>query len=394
MAYITKSLSDKLREKSLELEMLDQSKSYDVPYLIIDRDGMESWTLFNTKLNIKHHPLEYHEISEVLNSRIPEDQNLWNNRFYNVSLWEDTAINPLFNKEELWTEKWEKWEIKDRGKLYFGGDFILDIPKLFTIGLIDLNQKMNKVIGFKFYNSQKNISKVIAHYCNSHFSGLFSDGKETVFEEYYFTLFYIDQNGSVFLENNQLEFDPDSCVPFLKIDANGESSWQFYDYRNNFFFGRLFEDHYNLGKEITLSGQSDYFWWTIYTPKYTGHLIELVEWADWTINEEGDLYYDKNIKLNIFDLNLNFTFASGDPIIRFLASDNQISKVIAYCQDGDEDGRIDDWYQTIFYLNRNGKIFLENNNPPCKEVEEMDPWGLIADFEADKDFRDGLFDMI
>ena len=99
-------------------------------------------------------------------------------------------------------------------------------------------------------------------------------------------------------------------------------------------------------------------------------------------------------KLNIFDLNLNFPFVYGDPIIRFLASDNQISKVIAYCQDGDEDGRIDDWYQTIFYLNRNGKIFLENNNPSGKEVEEMDPWGLIADFEADKDFRDGLFDMI
>jgi DNA polymerase III epsilon subunit-like protein len=243
---ISKSLMEKLKKAI----WLDENKSFDVPFLIIDEDGKESWTLFNTKLEIKHNPFEYHEISEVMISRIPSDENLWNNVSCNVSFWKDATIDPLFNEVELWIEKWQNWEINPSGELYFRGDIILDIPKLFTIGLIGLNQKMNKVIGFKFYNSEKNISKVIAHYRNSSFSGLFGDGEETVFEEYYFTLFFIDQNGSVFLENNQLEFDPDSCVPFLKIDADGNSSWQFYNYRKDLFFGKIFETHQQVEKEL------------------------------------------------------------------------------------------------------------------------------------------------
>jgi hypothetical protein len=55
-----------------------------------------------------------------------------------------------------------------------------------------------------------------------------------------------------------------------------------------------------------------------------------------------------------------------------LNSDNQISKLIAYCQDGDEDGRIDDWYQPIFYINNNGRIFLKNNYSPPKELDIFD----------------------
>ena len=387
-----KSLMEKIKKKVL----LDENKNFDAPFLIIDKEGKESWTLYNTKLDIQHHPFEYNEISEVMNSRIPGDKNLWSNRFFNVSPWKVTSINPLFNKEELWTEKWQNWEIKDSGILYFTGDFILDIRKLFTIGLFGLNQKMNKIKGFKFYNSEKNISKVIAHYRHSRFSGLFGDGEETVFEEYYFSLFYIDQNGSVFVENNQLEFDPDSCVPFLKINKEGNSSWQFYNYEKDLFFGMIFEDHYKVENEIdsTLSGQSTYFWDTLYSPKYTGHLIELGEWGGWTTNDDGDLFYYKKFKLNIFDLNLNFPFVDGGPIIRFLDSNNQISKLIAYCQDGDEDGRIDDWYQTIFYLNDKGMIFLENNYVPPKEFDIFDAWEAIAEYDAEKNFQDDDFGMI
>lgn len=163
--------------------------------------------------------------------------------------------------------------------------------------------------------------------------------------------------------------DSNSCdssmnnVPFLKINKKGNSSWQFYNYVKESFFGDHFEDHYEVEKEIksTLTGQSIYFFRTIFTPKYTGHLIELSEWGLWTTNEDGDLFFDEKFKLNIFDLNLNFPFIDGDPIIRFLDATNQISKLVSYCQDGDEDGRIDDWYQTIFYINNKGRIFLENN---------------------------------
>jgi DNA polymerase III subunit epsilon len=387
---ISKSLMEKLKKAIL----LEENESFDVPFLIIDEDGKESWTLFNAKLEIKHHPFEYHEISEVMISRIPSDENLWNNVSCNVSLWKDATIDPLFNEVGLWTEKWQNWEINTSGELYFRGDIILDIPKLFTIGLIGLNQKMDKVRGFKFYNSEKNISKVIAHYRNSSFRGLFRDGEETVFEEYYFTLFFIDQNGSVFLENNQLEFDPDSCVPFLKIDADGNSSWQFYNYRKDIFFGKIFKDHYEVENELELQlNKSSFFWSTSYTPKYTGHLIELDQWKSWSTNEEGDLFFNEEFKLNLFDLKLDFSYLDGGPILRFLDSQNNISKLIAYCQDGDQDG-VYDWYETQFYLNDSGRIYLENNYTPPKEFDIFDAWEAIAEYDAEKGFPDDDFERM
>jgi DNA polymerase III epsilon subunit-like protein len=390
MAPNAKSLMEKLKKTAL----LNENKKFDVPFLIIDKEGEELWTIHNTKLDLKHWlTFEYHKISEVMNSRIPGNENLWNNIFYNVSFWKDTSVNPLFNKEELWIEKWNNWEIKNFGELYFRDDFILDIPKLYTIGLIGLNQKMNKVRRFKFYYSENNISKVVAHYRYSHFSGIFGDGEETVYDEYYFTLFYIDQNGSVFLENNQLEFDPESCVPFLKIDAEGKSSWQFYNYEKDLFFGRIFEDHNEVEKEITLYGKSKNFWWTTFSPNYTGHLIELGEWKGWSTNDEGDLFFNEEFKLNLFDLKLDFSYVDGGPILRFLDSENHISKLIAYCQDGDQDG-VYDWYETQFYVNDSGRIYLENNYTPPKEFDIFDAWEAIAEYEAEKNFHDDDFGMI
>jgi hypothetical protein len=369
---IPKSLLSKLQKYS----KLDQYKNFDIPFLIIDKEGKESWTLYNIKLNIQHlKTFEYHEISDLMYDRIHGDKNLWNNIFYIVNPFKDSFNNPVYNIEELWTEKWNDWEIKNHGKLYFRGEFTLDIPKLFSISWIEINRKIK---GFKFFKSENKISKVIAHYQESINlnRSLFDDdkGKETIFEEYNFTIFYIDQNGLVFLKDNQLEFDSDSCIPFLKIDKEGETSWQFYNHEKDLFFGRILTGHYEVEKELksTLTSQSTYFWETYFTPKYSGHLIELNEWRGWTTNDVGDLYFDEKFKLNIFELNLDFPFVNGDPILRFLDSDNQISKLIAYCQDGDEDGRIDDWYQTIFYLNDKGRIFLENNFLPQREFDKLD----------------------
>jgi DNA polymerase-3 subunit epsilon len=385
------TISRSLNERLKKLILLEENKSFDVPFLIIDEDGKESWTLFNTKSEIKHHPFEYHEISEVMISRIPSDENLWNNVSCNVSLWEDATIDPLFNEVGLWTEKWQNWEINTRGELYFRGDIILDIPKLFTIGLIGLNQKMDKVRGFKFYNSKKNISKVIAHYRNSSFSGLFGDGEETVIEEYYFTLFYIDQNGSVFLENNQLEFNPDTCVPFLNINKEGDSFWQIYDYQKDLFFGRIYNDHSELEVELnsTLMNKLTSLWQT----EYSHNLIGLSEWKGWNIDNDGLISFQGNLILDCYKLKINIPYSgSWEPFI--LNSESWISKVIIYCYDADHLGLNFEGYFTLFYIDEKGKIYLENNYPPEKEVETIDPWGLIAEFEADKDFRDGLFDMI
>ncbi len=393
-AYNIAPNAHSLMEKLKKTALLNENKKFDVPFLIIDKEGEELWTLHNTKLDLKHWlTFEYHKISEVMNSRIPGNENLWHNIFYIVNPFKDSFNNPVYSKEEFWIENWQNWQFKGHGQLTYKGEFILDIPKVFSISWDQIYYKIN---GFKFYNSENNISKVIAHYRNSLPTNPFGDGEGIVFKEYYFTLFYIDQNGSVFIENNQLEFDPDSCVPFLKIDAEGNSSWQFYNYRKDIFFGKIFKDHYAVEKEIkfTLDLQPGYFWSTLYSPKYTGHLIELGEWGGWTTNEDGDLFYDEKFKLNIFDLNLNFPFVDGGPIIRFLDSDNQISKLIAYCQDGDEDGRIDDWYQTIFYLNDKGRIFLESNYSPPKEFDIFDAWEAIAEYEAEKNFSDDDFGMI
>jgi DNA polymerase-3 subunit epsilon len=384
IAPISKSLMEKIKKAVL----LDENKKFDVPFLIIEKEGNESWTLYNTKLDLKHgQTFEYHKISEVMNSRTSDDNNLWENVIKNVSPWKDDFINPLFNKDKLWIEKWNNWEVKNLGKLYFRGNLIIDIHKLYTIGLIGLNQTLNNVRGFKFFCSENNISKIVAHYRHSFFSGLFGDENETVFEEYYFTLFYIDQNGSVFLENNQLEFNPESSVPFLKIDAEGKSSWQFYNYEKDLFFGRIFEDHNEVEKEITLYGKSKYFWWTTFSPNYTGHLIELGEWKGWSTNDEGDLFFNEEFKLNLFDLKLDFSYVDGGPILRFLDSEDHISKLIAYCQDGDQYG-VYDWYETQFYIDDSGKIYLENNYTPPKEFDIFDAWEAIAEYDAEKDFPD------
>jgi DNA polymerase III epsilon subunit-like protein len=367
-----------------EVVLLEENKNFDVPFLIIDQDGIESWTLFNTKLDIKHHPFEDHEISEVMSLRIPGDENLWENIIYYTSILEDVTISPLFNEEGLWTEKWQNWEINPSGELYYRGEIILDIPKLFTIGLIGLNQKMNKVRGFKFFNSDKNISKVIAHYRNSSFSGLFGDGEETVFEEYYFTLFYIDQNGSIFLENKQLVFDSDSCVPFLKIDAEGNSSWQFYDYKNNIFFGKIFEDHRKLEREIQafLIEKTTYLWKTEYYKENIG----LNEWNDWVI-KDGNLSFRGNLPVNIFEINLTYSYSDlRDPLI--LNSDSCISKIIIHGYDADHEGVNFDGYSTLFYIDDTGRIFIENNIPKSKEFDIFDAWEAIADYEAEKNFQD------
>lgn len=354
-----------LMEKLKKAIMLDKYKKFDVPFLIIDKEGEKLWTLQNTKLDIKHClTFEYHKISEVMNSRIPGNENLWHNIFYIVNPFNDSFNNPVYSKEEFWIENWQHWQFKGHGQLTYKGEFILDVPKLFSISW---DQIYNKIDGFKFYNSENNISKIVAHYRDYFPASPFGDdkGEGIVWEEYYFTLFYIDKDGFVFVENNQLEFDPDSCVPFLKIDEEGNSNWQFYNYRKDVFFGKIFEDHYDVEKEIESQLNerptylSTYFWSTTEAPKYTGHLLHLDGWNGWTTNDEGDLFFNKEYKVNIFKLNFNFPFID-DSIIRFFDSDKNVSKLIAYCQDGDEDGRIDDWYQTIFYINDKGRIFLDN----------------------------------
>jgi hypothetical protein len=122
-------------------------------------------------------------------------------------------------------------------------------------------------------------------------------------------------------------------------------------------------------------------------------LIELEQWKGWSTNDEGDLFFYKEYKLNLFDLNLNFRYVDGGPILRFLDSENNISKLIAYCQDGDQYG-VYDWYETQFYLNDSGRIYLENNYTPPKEFDIFDAWEAIAEYDAEKDFHDDDFGMI
>ena len=89
-------------------------------------------------------------------------------------------------------------------------------------------------------------------------------------------------------------------------------------------------------------------------------MIELDQWKGWSTNDEGDLFFNEEFKLNLFDLKLDFSYVDGGPILRFLNSEDHISKLIAYCQDGDQD-RVYDWYETQFYIDDSGKIYLENN---------------------------------
>jgi DNA polymerase-3 subunit epsilon len=382
---ISKSLMEKLKKAAL----LNENKKFDVPFLIIDKEGEELWTLHNTKLYLRHWlTFEYHKISEVMNSRIPGNENLWHNIFYIVNPFKDSFNNPVYSKEEFWIENWKNWQLKGHGQLTYKGEFILDVPKLFSISWDQIYYKIN---GFKFYNSENNISKVIAHYRDSLSTNPFGDGEGIVFDEYYFTLFYIDQNGSVFIENNQLEFDPDSCVPFLKIDEEGNSTWQYYNHEKDFFFGKIYNDHYAIETDLrsVLIERSNDLWQTDYNKK----IIGLNEWNDWNIDDAGNLSFQRKLLLNIFDLNLTKSYSeSWDPLI--LNSDSCISKIIIYCYDADHEGLNFEGHITLFYIDKKGKMFLENNYPSPKEFDMFDAWEAIAEYNAEKDFQDDDFDMI
>jgi DNA polymerase III epsilon subunit-like protein len=339
---------------------LDQNKNFDVPFLIIDEKGKESWTLYNTKLDIKHKMIEYQDISDVMKSRLSMDENLWNNYHSTVSFFQKTHDTEN-NIKNVCSEKWMGWKIIDEGQLFYNAELILKIPNLFSISEKFTNQFIK---GFKIFKTENNISKILAHYRRSHFSGLLGDGEETVFEEYYFTLFYIDQNGSVFLENNQLEFDPDSCVPFLKIDADGKSSWQFYNYKKDVFFGRIFEEQVYVEREINsvLFHESTFLWQEDYYGK-----PGLNVWHEWLIDDNGNLSYAGNVILNVFQLNLGISsYYIGKPLL--MNFNFYISKIILYHYDADHEGPIFDGYTTLFYINDKGIIFLENNYSPPELV--------------------------
>ena len=181
----------------------------------------------------------------------------------------------------------------------------------------------------------------------------------------------------------------------MKIDKEGETSWQFYNYKKDIFFGKIFESHQEVETELLLqlNDRKTYFWLKEYTPKYTGHLIELGQWKGWSTNEKGDLFFKNDFKFNLLDLNLDFRYVDGGPILRFLDSENNISKLIAYCQDGDQDG-VYDWYDTQFYIDDLGKIYLENNYTPPREFDIFDAWEALAEYEAEKNSQFDDFDRM
>ena len=363
--------------KQINVENISE---FNVPFLTLDNNGSSIWRFFNTKNEIIHgdKTTNYDELDFTkLGERFIEPY-VWNTEYYNNTM----------DLQEYTTNGWNGWSLDEEHNLIYKNKIVL-----YNDEIEECTFNISGYWGprdYAIYDSkEKDISKLIA-LCQQ------GDDEGRPEAPFYQTVFYFNNKGKIFYENNYLKFQARKDAPFLKINKDGNAEWQLYRYDKAVFFGEIFKDHYAVEKEIksTLYLQSGYFWSTLYSPKYTGHLIELGEWGGWTTNEDGDLFYDEKFKLNIFDLNLNFPFVDGGPIIRFLDSDNQISKLIAYCQDGDEDGRIDDWYQTIFYLNDKGRIFLESNYSPPKEFDIFDAWEAIAEYEAEKNFQDDEFGMI
>ena len=363
--------------KQINVENISE---FNVPFLTLDNNGSSIWRFFNTKNEIIHgeKTTYYDELDfSKLGQRLGESY-----------LWEPEYCNYTMDLQEYTTNGWKGWSLDEEHNLIYKNKIVLHLDEI-----EECASKISGNLGWYYYaiynSKEKDISKLIA-LCQQ------GDEEGRPDAPFYQTVFYFNNEGKIFYQNNYLKFQARKDAPFLKINKDGNSEWQLYRYDKAVFFGEIFEDHYAVEKEIksTLYLQSGYFWSTLYSPKYTGHLIELGEWGGWTTNEDGDLFYDEKFKLNIFDLNLNFPFVDGGPIIRFLDSNNQISKLIAYCQDGDEDGRIDDWYQTIFYLNDKGRIFLESNYSPPKEFDIFDAWEAIAEYEAEKNFQDDDFGMI
>lgn len=389
-----------IKNVSTKNSKLDQNKNFDVPFLTIDNDGKLFRKLYNTKLDITHSKKENEDTSSVMNSRNTEDTDLWNELYILKDIMhpEDQEII----EKDFFKNEWQDWQIKFNDKLFYKDKFVLDLKKLFSVIIEDVNYKIRlikfqNIEGYKLYSAKNDISKVVAHYVKYEYQ-LFGERTGNISQEYYLTAFYMHQNGKVFVENNRKEFDPISCVPFLKIDKTGNTSWQFYDYQKKIFFGKVFEDHYDVEcgiKEIVETPND--IWETAYTPKHTGHLLHLDSWKGWTTNDDGDLFFNEKYKLNIFELNLNFPFVDGGPIIRFFDSNTKISKLIAYCQDGDYMGEgyvsIVDWYTTLFYIDDDGKIYLEDKSPSKEPFNIVDAIEAVAEWEAEQNFQDRDIDM-
>jgi DNA polymerase III epsilon subunit-like protein len=352
---------------------------FNVPFLSLDNNGAKIWRFFNTKNEIIHgeKTTKYDEL----------DFTKLEDRLRDPYIWDPDYCNYTMNLQEYTTNDWKCWSLDRELNLIYKNKIVL-----YNYEIEEFTLNISGYSGFgsyTIYNSkEEDISKLIA---------LCQLGDEDGRPEapFYQTIFYFNNKGIFFYENNYMKFQARKDVPFLKINKDGNSEWQLYRYDKAVFFGEIFENHYKIENEIKsrINLQSTYFWSTDYSPSYTGHLIELDEWKGWSTNEEGDLFFNKEYKLNLFDLNLNFRYVDGGPILRFLDSENNISKLIAYCQDGDQYG-VYDWYETQFYLNDSGRIYLENNYTPPKEFDIFDAWEAIAEYEAEKNFHDDDFGMI
>jgi hypothetical protein len=155
-------------------------------------------------------------------------------------------------------------------------------------------------------------------------------------------------------------------VPFLTLDNNGLSIWRFFNIKNEIIHGEKRINYNEL--DFTKLGERESNIWEQEYCNFTNNLQEFTinYWNGWNLDENKNLSYKNKIRLFSNEIE-----ACNDNLLGYLGTysyaiynskEEDISKLIALCQQGDEDGRPEaPYYQTVFYLGKEGKVYLENN---------------------------------
>lgn len=371
-------------------QKIDYTAVHDIPYRKLNYSGKSNWHFYNI-IHRSFTGVEFEDhngIEEFIRKRGTIDK-LWSTTYEGGGFVKRGSLFKSDSDEEqdgqIGLMKWKGWSIEKNNDLLYKNKFVLNIPNVFE-------NEYSIGTGYRLFASEFNFSKVLVSIEVMTHDSVF------VFKKLYITLFYIDDSGKIYLENKQPGFDSEADVPFLKIDKGGNPQWQFYKRKKDSFFGNLFATHFDVEEKISrCNGRMiDKLWKTTYDVDYQNELLGVEIWKGWRTNIEGDLLFNEKFRLNIYDLNLTVSFVGGGPI-RMIDSLGGITKVIAYCQDGDsDDGHVwfYDYYATLFYLDDEGRIFLENKQQPPADYDFFDALADLAEDQSQRDFFDQEYGLI
>jgi DNA polymerase III epsilon subunit-like protein len=172
VAPFRKSLFDKLMRSTT----IEKSPEKNVPFLIIDRNGDETWHLYNTAHDyLDPQKIDYDYIVER------DDPYIWDNHMYFQDCFHYSTIN------------WKGWTLKNSYNLCFKNNIVINLTAILNSWFGGAFEHCDFLI---YDSTERDISKLIC---------VLEYPEDDPGDAYYSkTVFYFNDKGKIFLENNYI----------------------------------------------------------------------------------------------------------------------------------------------------------------------------------------------